>query len=232
MPADAACNLNGSGTLSWLLRFDTVAGTLQTGGAKPSMAPSGPYAFVDQMLTQGSTTFHIQPVTAPAPLSATCAFGASLGDLVFPMYLDAAATQVVLLPLRALRFHDAAMSADQGCIGRFDAAGLDPANGCAPDSTHPLFLDGGALDAFMTLEQTDTVVIASLNETLCVTLSGNASMYGTKNASGLTVCKRDASNKIIYPGDWCAATNAAASPTCSDAVELQASFAAQAVTIQ
>ena len=124
------------------------------------------------------------------------------------------------------------MSADHGCIGRYNAAGLDLANSCLPDATHPLFLDGGALDAFMNLEDTDKVIIAPLNESLCVVLSGYTVMYGVKNAAGLTVCKRDASSKIIFQGDWCTATNAAAAPTCADAVQMTAQFAAQAVTIQ
>jgi hypothetical protein len=46
------------------------------------------------------------------------------------------------------------------------------------------------------------------------------------------VCKRDASGKILFQGDWCAATNQAATAGCADAVQVSATFAAQAVTIQ
>jgi hypothetical protein len=219
--SDPACNLHGSGGFSWLLRFDTVAGTLETGFAAPTS--SGPYVFVDEP--------GIHPVTAPAVLSAACTFDAVMGDVNAPVYLDAAATMRVVLPLRSLRFHDAAVSADLGCIGRYDAAGLDPASACQPDGTHPPFLDGGALDAFMLLEDTDAVIISSVNESLCVLLAGGG-LYGTKNPGGVNVCARDASNKIVFSGDWCAATNAAATPTCADAVQLTAQFAAQAVAIQ
>jgi hypothetical protein len=231
-PSDAACNMNGSATFSWLLRFDLAAGTLETGGAKPAPMPAGPYAFVDEMVQQVNTTFHVQPVTLMAPLTPSCGFSSSMGDVIIPIYLDAAATMAVLLPLHSLHFHDGAISPDQGCIGRFNAEGLQPANSCLPDATHPLFLNGASLDAFMTLEETDTVLISSLNESLCVALSGDSSMYGVKNAAGITVCKRDAAGKIVYQGGWCAATNQAATPTCADADQLQGNFASQAVKIQ
>jgi hypothetical protein len=232
MPSDFACNVNGSGTISWLLRFDLATGTLKTGGAKPTANPAGPYTFVDEVIQTGQTQIHVQPVTFTAPLSASCTFSSSVGDMVLPAYLDASGTQVILLPMHGLRFHDGTISADLGCIGRYNAEGLDPANSCLPDDQHPSFLDGAALDANMTLEETDQIVISALNESLCVLLSGNTTMYGTKNAQNVTVCKRDANNKILYQGDWCAATDAPATNGCADAVRLSASFSARATAIQ
>jgi len=231
LPFDPQCNLEGAGTLSWLLQFDLAAGTLRTGGAKPSIDPAGPYAFVDQMVDVGGSTFHVQPATLAAPLSATCGFDSSKGDVDLPIYLDAGATQLVLMPLHALRLHDGTLSADRGCIGRYDSAGLDPANSCFADTANPTFLPGAALDAFISLEEADLVVIAALQQTFCVLLSGNIAMYGEKNAQGLTVCKRDANKQIVFKGDWCGAADQPASSACADAVQVTAKFAAQAVKI-
>jgi hypothetical protein len=228
-PNDPACNLEGTGTFSWLLRFDTSSGMLETGGAKPSMLPAGPYEFVDQMVNVGGT-FMVAPVETLAPLSPVCGFDAAIGAINVPIFLDAAATSLVLLPLSALHFHDGTLSPDLGCIGRYNATNLDPANSCLSDGVHPTFLPGASLDAFISLEQADQVTISALQETLCVLLTGNAAMYGTKNSQGVTVCKRDASNKLIFQGDWCAATNQPGG--CADAMATSATFAAQAVKIQ
>lgn len=72
----------------------------------------------------------------------------------------------------------------------------------------------------------------ALNQTLCVLLSGDAAQYGEKNAQGVTVCKRDAANVIVFEGDWCGAGDQPASGGCADTVKALASFAAQGVKIQ
>jgi hypothetical protein len=229
-PSDPACNLNGSATFSWLLRFDTAAGTLTTGGSKPVPVSSGPYAFVDAMFMNGTNLVHVAPVTVPASVTG-CAFSSNAGDVVIPMFLDAQGFQSVLLPLRALRFFNGTLSASRGCIGRYNAEGLDPANSCLPDFQHSAFVDGASLDAFISLEDADGIVVAPLSETLCVMLSGNAAQYGD-GTKPVQKCKRDANNQIVFEGDWCAATNQAASPSCADAVRVAATFAAQAVQVQ
>ncbi len=200
LPSVPACNIQGSATFSWLLQFDTVAGTLKTGGARPVTNPNLGYSFDDEMITQGTTTFHIQPVTYPGVTpDAAGTFSVTIGqDLVMPIFLDAAGTSVVLLPMHAVRLVMGTLSSNQDCIGSYDAAGLQPANNCQPDATTPEFLDGGSLDGYITLEDADTVVIATLGESLCVLLSGNAAMYGmTKPGSNVTVCKRDPNNQIV-----------------------------------
>jgi hypothetical protein len=231
-PNDMACNLNGSGNLNWLLRFDVTAGTLTTGGAKPVASPSGPYTFDDEMISQGTNTFHVQPVTLMAPVSASCTFDSTTGDVNIPAFINGVGSSAVVLPLHSLRLHAGTMTADHGCIGRYDAAGLDPANACQPDPTHAQFTGGASADGYMLLEETDRVVVTQLQQTLCVLLSGNAAMYGTPGPGGVQVCKRDASNTIVFHGDWCAATAQPASATCYDSVEVSATFAAQAVQIQ
>jgi hypothetical protein len=228
-PNEPNCNLNGSATLSWLLRFDIGAATLETGGAKPVPNAAGPYSFVDEMVTQGPTTFHVQPVTVNGPLTSSCNFVSSPADVIIPIYLDSAGTQAVLLPLRGLQIAGST-SADRGCIGRYNAEGLDPANNCLPDNQHGAFQDGGKLSASIRLEDADTVDIGALNESLCVLLSGNSSMYGTQNGAGMLVCKRDGNGHIVFQGDWCSTTNQAGG--CADAMRVAAGFAAQAVKIQ
>jgi hypothetical protein len=227
----ASCNLSGSATFSWLLQFDTVAMTLKTGGAKPVADPFQGYAFDDEVLDG----LHIQPVTFPnvAP-DATGAFSTTQGmDLVIPIFLNAAGTSAVLLPLHQARLFQGRLSSNDDCIGTYNAAGLDPANSCNPDSTHPAFVDAASLDGYITLEEADQVIITAANESLCVLLSGNSTMYGTPSAGagGADVCKRDATGKILYQGDWCSTTNAAASSTCADADEVKANFAASSIKI-
>jgi hypothetical protein len=231
-PTDVACNLNGSGTFSWLMHLDFAAGTVTTGGAKPSSNPAGPFAFVDEMVSTGGTAVHVHPVTAPGGLAPDCTLAATVGDVYMPMYLDAAGTSSIILPLHSVRFHDVAVSPDLGCIGRYAAETLDPVNSCLSDSQHPLFQDGGTIDSFMTLEEADTIIVSALNESLCVMLSQNPAMFGQVNSQGVTMCKRDAANHILLQGDWCTATNAPASATCADADALSGTFAAQGVLIQ
>jgi hypothetical protein len=101
-------------------------------------------------------------------------------------------------------------------------------NSCQPDSTHPQFITAGKLDGYMTLEDADTIVVSAISQTLCVLLSGNASMYGMTMGAN-TVCKRDAGGKIVYQGSWCSTTNMAGG--CADSEELSANYAASSVKI-
>lgn len=229
LPANAGCNLNGTGTFSWLLQFDTTAGTLKTGGAKPVADETKGYDFVDDMVMQGNQTFHIQPITFTGVTpDANGAFSVTMGtDLYVPIYLDPGATQVVILPLKEARLAMGTLSSNNNCIGAYNANGLDPANTCLADSKNHTFITGGSLDGLITLEDADTVLVSSLMQSLCVLLSGNASMYGQKASDGITYCKRDSSNKILFQGDTCSM----AGQTCTDSVKLTADFAASSVQI-
>jgi hypothetical protein len=158
-------------------------------------------------------------------------FSVSMGmPLNVPIFLDPAGMNAVVLPLQQSRLKMGTLSSNNNCIGSYNAKGLDPTATCTPDGTHPLFIAGASLDGYITLEDADGVPVKALNETLCVLLSGNAAMYGM-TAGGVTVCKRDASNKILYQGGWCSTTNAAAAAGCADAEELAANFAASSVKI-
>jgi hypothetical protein len=224
-----ACNQNGTALFSWLLQLDTAASTLKTGGAKPVADPMTGYSFDDETIG----AFHVQPAIFPNVAPDTAGnFSVATGvDLVMPVFLNAAGTSSVLLPMHQARITQSTLSSNNDCIGNYNAAGLDPANSCNPDSTHPAFLDAGKFDGYITLDEADTVIITVLNQSLCVLLSGNASMYGMANGSGVTVCKRDNNNVIVYQGHWCAATNAAATGSCADSEQMAGNFAASSVKI-
>jgi hypothetical protein len=218
------CNLTGGGTFSWLLQFNTAAGTLMTGGGKPAADPFSGYCFANEILSG----FSVAPVATPSGLAAD-SFSASVGDIIVPIFFDAAASTYVLLPIKATKL-TGTLSEGNTCVGKYNADKLDPANSCLAEPPNTLqFENAGTLDGFITLEDADTVIINTLDQSLCVLLSGNAQMYG--NGMSPNQCKRDAAGKIVYKGDWCEATNAAANAMCADAAKLNAAFAASAVKI-
>jgi hypothetical protein len=233
LPNIVPCDLNGTGSFSWLLQFDTTAGTLKTGGARPVSDPTKGYAFDTETLTEGTTSFPVAPVTfSGVTPDASGKFAVTTGQsLLLPIFLDAAGTTTVLLPLQQLVFTAATLSTSKSCIGTYNAAALSPTTSCLATATVPTFVDGAQFSGFVTLEQADTVIVSALHESLCVILSGNSGTYGTADSAGNTVCKRDASNAIVYQGDWCAATNAAATATCADSQAVAGKFAASSVLI-
>jgi hypothetical protein len=227
----ASCNLNGGGTFSWLLQFDTTSGKLKTGGGKPAEDPTKGYSFVDETIMQGGQPFKIAPFTADAAIGKDGKFAITMGqNVTVPVYLDLKASAVVLLPL-----HDAKLvgtvSADKNCIGKYNSKGLDPAGGCLADDTNPSFIgaDGkadsdGKLDGYITLEEADTVLVDAVGQSLCVILSGDATTYG--DGGSPAKCKRDAGMKITFQGDWCDASNDTA---CKDSIRLAANYSASGV---
>ncbi len=225
----ASCNLNGGGTFSWLLQFDTATGMLKTGGGKPADDPTKGYSFVDETIMQGGKAFKIAPFTTAAPIKGG-AFAIAMGqDIIVPVYLNLKASAVVLLPLHKAKL-TGTISADNNCIGTYNSKGLDPAGNCLADDKHPSFIgtDGkadsdGKLDGYITLEEADTVLVDAVGQSLCVILSGNTATYGDGKTPAY--CKRTA-GKIDFQGDWCDASNDMA---CKDAVRLQANFSASGV---
>jgi hypothetical protein len=171
--------------------------------------------------------FQAQPITLDGTITAPGPFSVSTaGELIMPAFIDNMGTALIF-PLRALALQGT-LSADLSCVGTYNADGLDPANACAPDTNTPAFLPDGTGNAFITLEEADTVTIGALQQSLCVLLSGNATTYGMQMGS-LTVCKRDSAAKIVFQGDWCASTNMAANGGCADSVKVRFNFAAGSV---
>ena len=227
-PNDKACGLDGGGSFSWLLQFDTNKGLITTGGAKPVPGPFTPYSFVNEVFVFGGTKFVVAPVVLPAKL-AGCNITSGTADVVLPIFTDGTGTQAILFPLHQLQFFKGSFSADHGCVGSYNALGLDPSNACQPDTTHPQFIDGARAGGFLVLAETDLIIVPQLNQSLCVLLSGNAGTYG--DGGSPTHCKTSATNEILFQGDWCSSTNAPATASCHDALQFNAGFAASGVAI-
>jgi hypothetical protein len=228
-PAVPTCNLRGTGTFSWLLRFDVPSGILTTGGATPHASASAPYTLVDTSVTLDSVAFQVSPIDLLAAFG-DCTVDSGPGDVVLPVYLDAMGADVLYLPLHGLRFGNIALWAENSCIGAYDAAGLDPANQCAPDHQHPLFVDGGRLSAHFLVAEADRVPVGAIGASLCVLLSGDAQLYGD-GAQPIAHCKQGPNHEPLFRGDWCHPTDQPASAACHDAVRFDATFAASGVNI-
>jgi hypothetical protein len=218
-----ACNLAGTGTISWLVELDRTVATLKTGAAKPA-DPTAGYCFVNESIGSVSAV----PAISPAPLGADGSFTAETIDTLYlPLYLDAAASTVVLLPLSALQI-SGKLSADGRCIGAYDDATLSPANACQPAPGAKSFTHAGNVVASISLEDADQSDVTQLAQSLCVLLSGDSMMYGD-GAKPISRCKRDAGGKILFQGDWCSQIDGPARAGCADAVHLVGTFAASAV---
>lgn len=224
LPKIPSCSINGQGTFNWLMQFDKAAGKLKTGGAKPVADGAKGYSFVNEMVMGQQ----LAPVEVDVTIGSDGKFDVAMGtDLVVPIYLDAGAMQVVILPLKKARLFQGTLSSDGNCIGKYNAEGLKADNNCLGDDMNPTFINGAKLDGYITLEDADTVVVSQLSETLCVLLSGDAAQFGD-GSSPTNKCKRTG-GVIDYKGDWCDATNMAGG--CQDSVQLGADFAASAVKI-
>ncbi len=216
------------GTFSLLMQFDTTAGTLTVGGGSPEMDPTAGYCFVNQTIQ----SFMIKPLVVQAPLGSDGSFDIAMPEnVVLPVFSDIMSTNVILLPLQQIRLHDAKVSSDHNCIGTFNA-NLDPNNLCLADDQTPQYIDGGSLDGFASLEDADKVVVSQLGgKSLCVLLTGDSACAQYCDATK-SKCARDANNQIVFKGDWCSTTNAAATDTCHDAVQLTGTFAASSVAMK
>lgn len=221
------CNLAGSGTFNLLMAFDTAAKKLTVGGAHPLMDPTKGYTFVNQMI-QGLT---VGPITTPITLDGAGKFAPTGGvDIVLPIYLGIADKDPsVLLPLHKATIVGT-LSADQNCIGKYNADKLDAKAGCAGTDTNPAFDTSQAdLSGYMTLEEADSVVVSTIGQSLCVLISGDSATYGD-GGSPTIKCKRDANKAIVFKGDWCDKTNMpAVVGTCEDSSALAGKLAASAV---
>jgi hypothetical protein len=220
----------GDGTFSWILEFDKTNGTLRTGGAKPEPDPNAGYCFVNEKIG----AFEVAPLSADAPIGADGSFAiAQVRDVVVPIYTDVNdPTKVILLPLRGVKIYDAVVSADNNCIGSFNA-NLDPNNLCLPDNETPQFIDGARLDGYVTLEEADQVEVPELGgKSLCTLIAGPNFLDDT-----MKKCRRDGNGAIEFKGDWCAGAmegdpGKAADASCADAVQLAGGFAASGAKVR
>lgn len=220
------CNLEGGGTFSWIIEIDPATGMMKTGGAKPQANPSDGYCFVNEMLGGKQ----VAPISFDSGLASGSFSGKMPIDVVVPIFLDAMASTYVLMPLHQVVL-DGKLSADNNCIGSYNADTLDPKNNCLAEPPDKLaFTNDGHLNGFITLEEADTVIVDTLGQSLCVLLSGDAATYG--DGATPNKCKRDAMMNIVYKGAWCSTSNTAATPgMCEDAEKLEAEYAASSVKI-
>lgn len=220
----APCNLKGTGTFNLLLQFDTKNKKIKVGGAKPTTTPAKGYTYATGM----ASGLDIGPITDDLDLDASGNFSPAKGaDINLPIYFAATdATPGVVLPLHKASI-TGTLTDNNNCVGKYNADKLDPKKLCGPTDTVPYYTDGADLDAYITLEEADKVVIAQLGQSLCVLLSDNATMYG--DMSTPKKCTRDAAGKILFKGDWCSTTNSPGSAACNDASKLTGTLAASAV---
>jgi hypothetical protein len=222
------CNLQGNGTFSWLLQFDELNGLMTTGATRPEQSPTSGYCMMDEFLSG----ILVAPTTTSMSIDKDGVVNAAkIPSLNIPIFLDLAGSSYVLIPMRGVSLHDAKLSPDRRCIGEYNADGLDPANSCAPQPPAvPQFKDAGKIDAYILLEDADDIIISAVNQSLCVLISGDPGLYG--NGGSPIQCKRDGLGKIVFKGDWCNATDAAATANCFDSSRFNASFASSAVAVK
>lgn len=229
LPDAADCSVNGNGNASWLIEFDTSANppTIRTGSGE--MDPvEGSYAFTDREISFNNELVPVRPTMLKATINENGQFETTeSGDMIVRVAGQGTST-MAMLPLSAVSL-SGKLSSRNNCIGRYRADALSEDIACQPESdSERLFEEAGTVRAFIDLETADDLIV--LGQSLCVHLSGNASVYG--NSGNPVKCKRDGTANIIYQGDWCSSTNSAATGECADAVRLEGTFAAHGVLAQ
>jgi hypothetical protein len=211
------CGDRGTGSFSWLIRVDTKARTLITGGAPPSADPFDlGYCFAND--STNGVAFGPSTVGITIEGNKITPTG-NFPKLNIPIYVDGDPNNILLLPISNGNFRDLTISEDGNCIGSFNTMGMnatcDELRGtCAKWKT------AGSVVGFITLEEADKVILKDLeNRTLCGYLTGNTTSKG---------CKREGS-VITAKGDYCSVTSSAGG--CGDSYWLAATFAASAVKI-
>lgn len=219
-PSLPDCYLHGDGTMSWLLQFDTKAGTLTMGAGKPIEDPASmPYCFVNEQVG----TFAVAPASMPAAIDAAgTLFASGTVDLSIPLYSTKDASAYVVLPLTHATITSASISKNHNCIGSYNGDKLDPADSCQPNAIQQ-FTEAGAIEGLITLEDADAVTLDSLGQSLCVLITGQNDGGSPKR------CPRDANMEIAALGEWCSIDDQPGS--CADALKFTATFAASAVAI-
>jgi hypothetical protein len=215
----ADCRLDGLGTFNWLLTFGGP--TLVTGGGYPVPDPRAGYTMVDTQVGP----LRVAPALATSGLESDGRFASEPTDLILPTYLDAAGTELLLFPLQNVVLAGQ-LSADHSCVGTYQADALTPPD-CRESPGVPAFLSGGTADGFIDLDEADKVMFGPMQQSLCVLLAGDVAAWG--DGASPARCKRTEDGRVAFQGDWCAATNSAATADCANAVRLHARFSASAV---
>lgn len=218
-----SCGLSGQATWNLLFGFDLAAGTIHLSSAMPVADGVGPWT----PLSATIGGFAVSPRAMSGTVDGSGQISGELSSANLAIFLDQAGTRVVVLPLQRITL-SGLLSSDHECIGSYNAEELADVD-CVVDAAHPAFTSGGTLSGLISLEDADAVVVNEVNESLCVLLSGDPSTYG--DGGSPQRCRRDGNQAIQFAGDWCIATNAAATAECSDAMAISFDFTANAVAV-
>jgi len=231
---DNTCGEQGTGSFSWLARFDTTNNKLTTGGAPPADDPFGTgYCFVNQMI--GGLL--VAPVTVSMTQASDGTWASAvIPKLYVPIYINGDPNNVVVLPLSKATVQGVTLSADgqhQGgvgnCIGSYNPDGVaapTTAGLCADEdpSSCERWRTNGSLGGYITLVEANGVNVVTLGKSLCVLLTG-----GVSTADGGTQCATNPDGSVTAKGDFCSTTDSPGG--CEDSYWLAAAFAASAATI-
>jgi hypothetical protein len=221
------CGEGGFGAFNWLVRVDTTAMKVTTGGAPPAADPFGKgYCFVDELIDCAMVAPQTSPLTKNSDGTLDTA---PIPKLNVPIYVNGDVNNVVVLPISHGQLKGVTISKDGNCIGSYNPNGATPSgmgdNTCIDNGGCERWFTAGSLAGYITLDEADNVPVALLaGVSLCVVLTGSAmTTDGGKN------CSRDMNGNILAKGDYCSTTNSAGG--CGDSFWLAATFAASAVKI-
>lgn len=247
------CFQGGDAQFNTLFEFNTSTMKVKAGGGVPQ-ALIGPAkdgtCFANFTDTQSGIT--IGPTEADftqngnqvhAVFNAGGQMNPPQPDLVLPIYLENKLDQYVLLPLHQVDI-TANLSADHNCVGKFNGDTLSPGTGCVPDVGSFAWTNDGSYSAYITVAESNTVMVQSLGYSLCVLLSGDVKKWkgpttipcGEDTTGKPVVCASCTDSEgfnatgALPEGDWCSTTNSAGG--CKDAFHLETNFAASAIKIK
>ncbi len=226
------CFLDGTGQFNLLLDIDRTAQTLTLAGGVPQalVGPSsGGTCFAK--FTDPTSGLEVEPVTGPLTIGADGAFSASLVTFVMPIYLEDSVdpAQAVLVPLHEVTV-TGTLAEHNNCIGRYAPERGDPGILCQANQGEFMWEPSGRYEGYITVEEADDVFVFSLNQSLCVVLAGDTTLW--KGPSPDLNCKTSQGfieNGGLPKGDWCSTTNSAGG--CQDSWRLVIDYAAQAIEI-
>jgi hypothetical protein len=215
------CDNNGNESLNWMIRYDTAARTVLTGGAGKStdglsfaMSHDTIDASALDAICPGfkgpATPISLAPATMPFFTESDGTFTiAPIGKLNIPIF-DGAAP--IILPLSEVLIKHARVSTDGACIGSWASPYW-----CDGDTLG--WTTGGAITAKILVEDADRVPIKTAGcQSLCAILVNDASKTSGK------LCKRGADGKIPAYGNSTLVTT-------NDSFLLSTTFAAYGVKI-
>lgn len=217
VPSAPECHQGGDGLFSWILSFDSDAGTFTTGTALPQEDMFVPFTMANLTLEGEDSPISVAPAQGPLSLDASCGFSAGPVDVNLFVFIDPTGSGV-LLPFRQLQV-SGVVSQGHNCIGTY----ID--NGCEPGSGSS-FEPGAKATALISLADADNFVVSPLAQSVCVLLTSDPGDGGLPKR-----CAKDANGAILAKGDACLATGGPATPDCADALFFEADLAANAVLV-